>query len=136
MHDIEEVVPLDCRAADEVSLYKKCAKNHPSKYRPISPTPVVCKILESIIKDVISKHLESNTLIKGSQHGFSSGQSCLTDLVIYLEQVPSEIDKGVPVDTLYLDFAKAFHKVPHLRFIEKIAANGIGGKISKWIKCS
>ena len=46
----------------------------------------------------------------------------------------SEIDKGVPVDTLYLDFAKAFDKVPHLRLIEKIAANGIGGKISKWIK--
>ena len=91
--------------------------------------------MESIIKDAISIHLESNTLIKGSQHGFSSGRSCLTNLLIYLEQVTSEIDKGVPVDTLYLDFAKAFDKVPHLRLIEKIAANGIGGKISRWIKC-
>ena len=72
---------------------------------------------------------------KGSQHGFSSGKSCLTNLLIYLEQVPSEIEKGVPVDTLYIDFAKAFDKVPHLRLIEKIAANGIGGKISKLIKC-
>ena len=91
--------------------------------------------MESIIKDAISKHLESNTLIKDSQHGFSSGKSCLTNLLIYLEQVTSEMDKGVPVHTLYLDFAKAFDKVPHLRLIEKIAANGIGGKISKWIKC-
>ena len=39
------------------------------------------------------------------------------------------------MDTLYLDFVKAFDKVPHLRLIEKIAENGIGGKITKWIKC-
>ena len=118
-----------------VPLYKKGAKNHPSNYRPIRLTSVVCKILESMIKDAISKHLESNTLYKGSQHGFSLGKSCLTNLLIYLEQVTSEIDKGVPVDTLYLDFAKTFDTVPHLRLIEKIAANGIGVKISKWIKC-
>ena len=29
---------------------------------------------------------------------------------------------------------KAFDKVPNHRLIEKIAANGIGGKISKWIQ--
>ena len=120
----------DWRAADVVPLHKG-AKNHPSNYLPINLTSVVCKILESIIKYVISKHLESNTLIKGSQHSFSSGKSCLTNLLIYLEQVTSEIDKGVPVDTLYIDFTKAFDKVPHLRLIEKIvcSANGIGGKI-------
>ena len=57
------------------------------------------------------------------------GKSCLTNLLIYLEQVTSEIDKGIPVDTLYLDFSKAFDKVPHHRLIEKIAAHGIDGKI-------
>ena len=102
-------MPLDWRAEDVVPLYKKGAKNHPSNYRPVSLTSVVCKILESIIKDAISIQLESNTLIKGSQ-------------------VTSEIDKGVPVDMLYLDFAKAFDKVTHHILREKIAANGIGGK--------
>ena len=131
----EGVVPLDWRPADVVPLYKKGAKNHPSNYRPISLTSVVYKILESIIKDPIFIHLESNTLIKGSQHVFSLGKSCLTNLLIYLKLVTSEIDKEVPDDTLYLDFAKAFDKVPHLRLIENIAANGIGGKISKWIQC-
>ena len=128
------VVPFDWRAANVVPLYKKGSKNLPSNYRPVSLTSVVCKILESIIKEAISTHLESNSLIKSSQHGFSSGKSCLTNLLIYLEQVTSEIDKGIPVDTLYLDFAKAFDKVPHHRLIEKIAAHGIDGKISKWIQ--
>ena len=112
---------------------KKGAKNLPSNYRPVGLTSVVSKILECIIKDAISTHLESNSLIKCSQHSFSSGNSCLTNLLIYLEQVTSGIDKGVPVDTLCLDFAKAFDKVPHYRLIEKISANGIGGKISKLI---
>ena len=43
--------------------------------------------------------------------------------------------KGVPAAILYLDFGKAFDKVLHSRLIEKREANGIGGKISKWIKC-
>ena len=77
----EGIVPLDWRAADVVPLYKKGVKNHPSNDRPISLTSEVCKILESIILDAISKHLESNTLINGSQHGFSSGKSCLTNLL-------------------------------------------------------
>ena len=126
------VVPFDWRAANVVAMYKKGSKNLPSNYRPVSLPSVVCKILESIIKDAISTHLESNSLIKSSQHGFSSGKSYLTNLLIYLEQITSEIDKGIPVDTLYLDFAKAFDKEPHHRLIEKIAAKGIGGKISKW----
>ena len=101
--------------------------------QPVSITSVVCIILESIIKDAIYIYLESNSMIKCSQHRFSSGKSCLTNLLIYLEQLTSEIDKGIPVDTLYLEFAKAFDKVPHhILMIEKIAANGIGGNISKW----
>ena len=54
----EGVVPFDWRAVDVVPLYKKGAENHPSIYRPVSLTSVVCKILESIIKDAISIHLE------------------------------------------------------------------------------
>ena len=83
------VVPFDWRAANVVPLYNKGSKNLPSNYRPVSLTSVVCKILESVIKDAISTHLESNSLIKSSQHGFSSGKSCLTNLLIYLEQVTS-----------------------------------------------
>ncbi len=35
---------------------------------------------------------------------------------------------------LYLDFAKAFDKVPHRRLIDKLEAHGISGKISGWIE--
>ena len=61
---LEGVVPVDGRAANVVPLYKKKV---PSNYRPVSLTSVVCTILESIIKDVMLVHLESNSLIKSSQ---------------------------------------------------------------------
>ena len=41
---------------------------------------------------------------------------------------------GNVVDAIYLDFEKAFDKVPHHRLIKKLQAYGIEGKILKWIK--
>ena len=35
---------------------------------------------------------------------------------------------------MYLDFAKAFDKVPHRRLSLKLQAHGITGKILQWIK--
>ena len=67
----EGIVPLDWRAVDVVHLYKKGAKNLPSNYRPVSLTSVVCKILESMIKDAIYVHLEPNRLINMASHRVS-----------------------------------------------------------------
>ena len=106
-------------------LYKKGNKSTPGNYRPVSLTSVVCKVLESIIKDAIMEHLEQHKLLEVSQHGFLPGRSCLTNLLAYLENVTKHVDSGLPVDTLYLDFAKAFDKVPHRRLLMKLKAHGI-----------
>ena len=38
------------------------------------------------------------------------------------------------MDTIYLDFAKAFDSVPHERFQEKVKGYGIRGHILEWIR--
>ena len=38
------------------------------------------------------------------------------------------------MDVIYLDFAKAFDKVPHRGLIKKLEAHGIAGDVSKWIE--
>ena len=88
-------------------LYKKGNKSTHGNYRPVSLTSVVCKVLGSIIEDAIMVHLEQHKL-EVSQHGFLPGRSCLTNLLAYLENVTKHVESGLPVDTLYLDFAKAF----------------------------
>ena len=68
-----------------------------------------------------------------TQHGFISKKSCLTNLLHFFEIVTDYVDNGCPVDVLYLDFQKAFDKVPHQRLLSKLEALGITGKFSGWI---
>ena len=90
--------------------------------------------MESVIKNSILKHLDKHSLIKDSQHGFTKGRSCLTNLIDFMEVVTDILDDGDPVDVIYLDFAKAFDKVPYERLFKKLRSHGIDGKISGWIR--
>jgi len=128
------VVPVDWKDAGVTPLFKKGKKSDVQNYRPVSLTCVVCKIMESILKDVILDHLEKHKLIRDSQHGFTRGRSCLTNLLEFLEEVTLNLDEGRPVDVIYLDFSKAFDKVPYQRLFKKLLAHGIGGHILEWIR--
>ena len=89
--------------------------------------------MESLIKDEIVKHLEKFNLINDSQHGFTKGRSCLTNLLEFFEEITKLLDSGQPVDVIYLDFAKAFDKVPHERLLRKVQSHGVTGIVSTWI---
>jgi hypothetical protein len=60
-------------------------------------------------------------------------KSCLTNLLEYLEVLTKLVDEGHSVDVVYLDFAKAFDKVPHQRLLMKMKAHGIDGKVVEWV---
>ena len=77
-------------------------------------------MLESIVKDRLMNHLLENKLIGDSQHGFMPGKSCATNLVEFTDFVTEAVDKGKSVDIFYLDFSKAFDKVPHKRLLKKM----------------
>ena len=130
----EGSVPEDWRCANVTPIFKKGSKADVGNYRPVSLTSVLCKAMESILKDALMEHLVSNQLLRDSQHGFLQGRSCLTNLLEYLNVLTRLVDEGHSVDVLYLDFSKAFDKVPHARLIDKLAAVGIGGQVLQWIK--
>jgi hypothetical protein len=50
-----------------------------------------------------------------------------------MEVVTKAADRGKAVDVVYLDFAKAFDKVPIKRLTAKLAAAGIRGNVLRWI---
>ncbi len=79
-------------------------------------------------------HMEENGLIRDSQHGFMPGKSCATNLILTLEYLTKAVEEGYPVDLVYLDFSKAFDKVPHRRLLEKTRAKGIGGDVLIWLE--
>ena len=55
-------------------------------------------------------------------------------MLCFLEDVTKWLDEGSPVDIIYLDFKKAFDKVPHQRLLLKLKAHGIGHGMINWIE--
>jgi hypothetical protein len=129
------IVPQEWKEARVLPLFKKGKRDKPENYRPVSLTSIVCKILESIIKDNVVEHLDKYKLIISSQHGFAKSRSCLSNILNFMESVTRDIDEGNPVDVIYLDFAKAFDKVLHNRLFKKLEAHGIVDLLFNWIKC-
>ena len=66
--------------------------------------------MERIIKADTVQFLESNDLIRNSQHGFRNKRSCRANLLAFMEKVAEYLDSGEPVDLIYLDFQKPFDK--------------------------
>ena len=130
----EGKIPRDWRTANVTPIFKKGKREDPANYRPVSLTSVVCKILESIVRDGIIDHLERNKPLRVSQHGFMRHRSCLTNLLEFFEEVLKKVDMGVPIDIIYFDFAKAFDKVSHGKLIFKLKKYGVSGNILNWVK--
>ncbi|KAJ8027731.1 RNA-directed DNA polymerase from mobile element jockey [Holothuria leucospilota] len=126
-------VPADWRIANVTPIFKKGDRSLPCNYRPVSLTSVVCKVMESVIKDCLLKYLLDNGLLNLSQHGFLPSRSCVTNLLSFLEDVSLSLDCGHSVDVIYLDFSKAFDKVPLGRLMVKLHRLGIKGSCADWI---
>ena len=130
----EGSVPLEWKEANISFPYSKGSRNKYVNYRPVSLTSVICKLVETIIGDHMMDFLIKHKLINPSQHGFLKARSCLTNLLCFLEELSKWVDDGSPVDEIYLDFQKAFHKVPHQRLIAKLKSHGMGNSIVNWIE--
>ena len=126
-------VPADWKTANVTPIFKKGGRDDPGNYRPVSLTSVPCKMMESLIKEKIVAHLEKNGLISRTQHGFMRGRSCTTNLVDFMNKLTAAMDASTPVDVVYLDFAKAFDKVPTRRLLRKLHAHGLRGELLRWI---
>ena len=128
------IVPTLWKEANVVPIFKKGNRALTSNYRPVSLTSVIGKLLESIMSNKIREHLDCHNLIKDSQHGFTKGKSCLTNLLSFYRNVYETADSNGIYDIIYLDFSKAFDKVPHQRLLQKVKAHGIEEKILNWIR--
>ena len=124
---LEGKVPEDWKLANVTPIFKKGSRSSRSNYRPVSLTSVVCRLLESLIRDHISEYLNNNHLILDSQHGFCKGKSCQTNLLTFFDKVTQEIDKNREVDVIYPDFANFILGI-------KLKSLGITGNIFKWIE--
>ena len=127
-------IPEDWRTANISAIYKKGDKKNASNYRPVSLTSVVCKILETLIRDHITSHMKRNKLFSNKQFGFISGRSTTLQLLNVMNIWTKALDENQEIDCIYMDYMKAFDTVPHKRLLNKMKAYGITDPILSWTR--
>ncbi|CAM5137999.1 unnamed protein product [Eretmochelys imbricata] len=90
--------------------------------------------MEQVLKESILKHLEERKVIRNSQHGFTKGKSCLTNLIAFYDKITGSVDEGKAVDVLFLDFSKAFDTVSHSTVASKLKKYGLDEGTIRWIE--
>lgn len=130
----EGLIPRDWRRAIVVPIHKGKELDSEASYRPVSLTSVPAKVLERLLRKKITEYLLTNHLINPAQHGFLKGKSCLTNLLLALDEITDALDHGEKVVVGYLDFQKAFDSVNHRFLIHKLKSYGIAPGLCAWIQ--
>nr|XP_047907141.1 uncharacterized protein LOC125180535 [Anser cygnoides] len=99
-------------------------------YRLVSFTSVPGKVMKQLILDIISKHMKDKKMIRTSQHGFTKGKLCLTDLIAFYNEVTSLEGEE---DVVYLDFSKTLTVSP-VTSSDKLLKYELGKWIVRWIE--
>ena len=115
-------------------IYKKGPPSDASNYRPISLTCVMCKLMESVIKDAMLAYLLEHGLINKQQHGFISKRSTCSQLLECINDWSVSLSHKQSIDIAYIDFSRAFDSVVHSKLYLKLNSLGISGNLLNWIQ--
>lgn len=126
-------LPIDWKLGRILLILKKGDPQIIPNYRPISMTSSCCKMLEHIIAICITNFLDEHHILSPFQHNFRKGLSTVTQLVSVVHFFTSVLDKAGQVDVIFLDFRKAFDRVPHDKLIFKLQVTGLPQYLIAWV---
>ena len=126
-------IPKKMKCANVIPIFKAGDKRCPNNYRPVSITPIVSKLMESIIKDDLEKHVYGSEILHSSQHGFCRGKSTSSNLIEFCDDVTNAAENHQSLSVIYTDLRKAFDSVCHDLLLIKLRKYGIEGKTLNWL---
>jgi hypothetical protein len=112
-------VPRDWKKATVVPVHKGGDRLGVKNYRPVSLTSVVCKQMEHVIAGYIRQVWKDRGWLYEGQHGFGPRYSCESHIITVCQNTPGSLNEAARLDTIIIDFSKAFDLVPHDRLLTK-----------------
>ena len=110
-------------------IHKGGSTSDPANFRPVALTSHIAKTGERIIREQLVAFLESIDKMDKCQHGSRKGRSTLSQLLEHHDEIIKMLERGENVDSIYLDFAKAFDKCDVGILMRKLKVLGIKGKL-------
>ena len=117
------------------AIHKKGAKDDPGNYRGISLMSCLGKLFLTIINNRLMKYSLEKGLLSPGQLGFVSGNRTSDPHIILHNLIQKYAHrKKVKFFGCFVDFSKAFDKVPRNILLQKLRNKGINGRIFEIIK--
>ncbi|KAK4317990.1 hypothetical protein Pmani_010946 [Petrolisthes manimaculis] len=117
-----------------VPVHKKGSRSEVTNYRPVSLLSVISKVLEGIITQRLTTHLEEQYLLSERQFGFRKGRSAADLNLLLVNEWSDALDQGRPTAVLALDIVGAFDRVWHPALVERLYAAGLSGGALKLLR--
>jgi len=90
--------------------------------------------MQQIFMEIMLMHMENKGVTRDSQHGFTKGKSCLTNLVASYGGVTVLVDKRRAVDVVYPDLCKAFDTVQHDILVSELERHEFDRWTTWWMR--
>jgi hypothetical protein len=90
--------------------------------------------MEHVIASYLRQVWDENDWLYQGQHGFRPGYSCESQVNTVCQDIADSMDNGDRIDTIVIDFSKAFDLVPHDRLLTKFVISGADSRVVAWAR--
>lgn len=113
-------------------IYKNGDPRDVVNHRPISIIGTISKLFDALVARLLTDNIMGKIAVE--QHGFTSGRSTVTNLLTINDYLSEALENSTQVDTVYLDFSKAFDTVNHDLLLDKLWNMGVRGSLHRWLE--
>ncbi len=128
------IFPDKLKESRIVPIFKNGNHKLCDNYRPISLVNTLSKVLEKIVANKLTNHLQLNNLLYKHQYGFMRGLSTEHNLMHVTNFISSALNDSEYCIGIFLDLRKAFDVCSHDILLKKLNRLGVEGKEYSWFK--
>ena len=124
-------MPAQLKHAVVRPLLKKVTldKDALCNYRPVSNLPQLSKVIEKVILQRLTRHIEDESMFDSYQSAYRANHSTETALLFVVNQIKMAFDSRKGTVLVFIDFSSAFDTIDHAILLRRLRLRyGLEGK--------